>query len=359
MNDLLAVLSRKFGEEIVKTEHQEKSLQGGTLGDVRLVSGVAEIASKNKLPFDIVQKRQKKWARFGDPLSWRREYDLYHAGFNNLGDGDLHIPACYLAKMSKDEIEIELWMEYISGVSGRELTTDMLEKAAYRWGRFQGEHCSESDALRSCNCFNDAGFFEREFEKWHTQSFTFDYLISDECRMPEHLKKKLKNGEVKLIPGKSFEYACLRSDCFGVPSHITEMLTDIDERRSEIFAELRTYPTVLCHGDFWNENIFYTDGKITLIDWDTAHWGCPGEDVASLIADGTDDMPVERFEENTRRLIPAYLNGLSESGYTSLPSEKLIITMSLLKFGYCLLSMYIVGNKRWGLEQLHKLCENG
>jgi hypothetical protein len=270
--------------------------------------------------------------------------------------GDLHIPACYLAKMNSDETEMELWMEYLDGVSGTHLTTNMLERTAYLWGHFQGKHCSENDALHSLNCFNDAGFMERQFEEWHTKLYSYDFLITDECQMPEHLKQKLKSGEVKLIPGKSFEYACLRSDCFGVPSHIKEMLADIDERKGEIFAELKTYPTVLCHGDFWNENIFYKDGKVSLIDWDTAHWGFPGEDVACLIVDG---MPTERFEESIRRLIPAYISGLSESGFTALPSAKLILTMSLMKFGYRMFQEYIFEHNSWGINALQKIYEIG
>jgi hypothetical protein len=75
-----------------------------------------------------------------------------------------------------------------------------------------------------------------------------------------------------------------------------------------------------------------------LIDWDTLHFGFPGEDIVCLIVDG---MSVERFEENIRRIIPAYIKGLSESGFTSLPSEKLILTMTLIKFGYRMLQEHI------------------
>jgi hypothetical protein len=356
MNDLFTALSRQFSKQIVKAEQQEKSLQGGTLGDVHLISGVAETTDGEKLPFAVVHKKQKKWERFGDPLSWRREIDLYEAGFDAYFRGDLRGPACYHAKMNADETEMALWMEYIGGVSGTELTTAMLEKAAYLWGRFQGEHACSTDALRSLPCLNDEGFMERQFEAWHTQSFSYDYLITEECHMPEHLKQKLKSGEVKLIPGKSFEYACLRADCFDVPPHIRDMLAELDERRREIFAEMKTYPTVLCHGDFWSENIFYADGKITLIDWDTAHGGFPGEDVASLLVD---DMPVEEFEENIHRLIPAYQSGLVEAGFASPPPAKLILTMILLTFGYRILQKHIFEGDPWGLAALEKLYEIG
>jgi thiamine kinase-like enzyme len=352
MNNLYEALSRKFNKQITKTEHQEKSLQGGTVGDVCLVSGVAQTNDGEKLPFELVHKKQKKWERDGHPFSWRCEYDLYQSGLDKLLCGDLHIPACYFAEINEDEIS--LFIEYVKGVSGADLSIENLEEIAFKWGVFQGKHSYQNDKLRSFSFINDSGYLEREFNAWHTQSFTYDYLITDECPIPEHLKQKLKSGEVKLIPGKSFEYACLRSDCFCIPEHIKEMLTDIDERRSEIFAELKTYPTVLCHGDFWCENIFYKEGNISLIDWDTLHFGFPGEDIACLIVDG---MSVERFEENIRRIIPAYIKGLTESGFVYLPSEKLILTMSLIKFGYRMLQEHIFENEPWGLGALEKLYE--
>ncbi|MDR0964347.1 MAG: hypothetical protein LBM60_07005, partial [Clostridium sp.] len=156
MNDINTALGRKFGKQIIKTEHQEKSLLGGTLGDVRLVSGVAETAYGEKLPFEVVHKKQTKWERFGDPHSWRREVDLYQAGFEQYFGGDLRIPACYLAKINSDETEMEQYTEFIGGVSGKDWTTDLLERAAYLWGRFQGEHRSINDTLRGMKCINDA-----------------------------------------------------------------------------------------------------------------------------------------------------------------------------------------------------------
>lgn len=90
--------------------------------------------------------------------------------------------------------------------------------------------------------------------------------------------------------------------------------------------------------DFWHENILFANGVIRLIDWDTAGWGFPGEDIASLIVD---EMPAERYEENYHRLVPAYLKGLSE--YIDVPAidEMHIWEMSLLKFGYRMVQQYM------------------
>ena len=116
------------------------------------------------------------------------------------------------------------------------------------------------------------------------------------------------------------------------------MLIDIDNRARELFEAIENLPVVLCHRDLWLENIFYSDGRVTLIDWDTAGWGYMGEDIASLIADDTD---AGALCEYYRRLPPAYLRGISE--YISLPqaNECYIREMILIKFGYRFIYQYM------------------
>jgi len=354
LETLIHVLNKMFCTNIISAGYQTKQLQGGKLGDVRLVTGVAITVDCEKLPYKVVWKKQKKWERHGDPDSWRREYDLYVSDLGKSFTGSLRWPECYHAEMNGDEVQI--WMEYIDGISSSSLTIEMLEQAVLELGRFQGKHSSQSDGLRNIMCLGDAGFLEREFHQWHTQTFTYDFLISEPCRMPGFLKKMLKDGEIQLVDNKSFEYSFLRSKSCDMPEHLKKMLIDIDDHRDEIFDKLRTLPVVLCHRDFWNENIFFSDGLIRLIDWDTTGWGFLGEDVASLIVDG---MDVERFEENYNRLVPAYLKGLSE--YMDVPAAKemRILEMILIKFGYRMMQEYMFSEsndeKSWGVNALQKI----
>lgn len=353
---LINVLCKMLGKTTISGTYETKQLQGGTLGDVQLVTGIAESVDGDKLPYKVVWKKQNKWERPGDPNSWRREYDLYQS---NLGDEfttDLRWPKCYNSEL-RDE-NMELWIEHIDGVSGRELTIEMLEQAALELGRFQGRFAKHHDDFKNISCLGDAGFLEREFSQWHTQSFTYDFLISEPCRMPEFLKEMLKNGDIQLVDGKSFEYSFLRSKGCEIPEKLKQMIMDIDDRKDELFERLKNLPIVLCHRDFWNENIFFTENTIRLIDWDTAGWGFLGEDIASLIVDG---MEVEEFEENYNRLVPAYLKGLSE--YLDLPviEEMYILDMILIKFGYRMMQEYMFSETRdaecWGLNALQKIYE--
>ncbi len=47
------------------------------MGNVTLITGIAETMGGEKLPYRLVLEIQNKWGRYGgDPSSWRREYDL-------------------------------------------------------------------------------------------------------------------------------------------------------------------------------------------------------------------------------------------------------------------------------------------
>lgn len=355
--DLLnIILSKMLDKSISNASYQIKQLQGGTLGNVQLVTGLAQTIDNEKIPYKIVWKKQKKWERPGDPESWRREFDLYQSNLHLAFAPTLRWPECYHLELSNDTIE--LWMEYVDGVSGGDLSIEMLEQAALELGRFLGRINQRHEDLKSIACLGDTGFLQREFNQWHMQSYTYDYLISKQSRLPEFLKEMLKNSEIQLVDGKSFEYSYLRSKGWDIPENLKKMIMDIDDRKEDIFKKLKNLPVVLCHRDFWNENIIFTDGGVRLIDWDTAGWGYLGEDIASLIVDG---MDVDRFEENYNRLIPAYLNGVME--YMDIPDidEMYILEMILIKFGYRMMQERMFSEtfdkKNLGMSALQKIHE--
>jgi hypothetical protein len=345
-----------LGKAITRAEYQTQQLHGGTLGDVQLVTGTAEIAGGDKLPYKVVWKKQKKWERPGDPNSWRKEYDLYQSGLGEAFTPAFRWPECYHSELQDGNIE--LWIEYIDGVSGSDLTIGMLEQAAFELGRFQGRISKQPDDVRNISCLGDEGFFAREFNQWHTQSFSYDFLTSEQCRIPGFLKEMLKSGDIQLVDGKSFEYGCLRSTGCDIPKHLKQMLMDIDDRKDELFNKLGKLPLVLCHRDFWHENIFFANGVIRLIDWDSAGWGFLGEDIASLIVD---DMEAGRYEENYHRLVPAYLKGLSEHMDVPAIEEMHVLEMCLLKFGYRMVQEHVfsdaIDDKIRSVNALQKIYE--
>lgn len=49
--------------------------------------------------------------------------------------------------MNEEENDTQIWMEYIDGISGLDLTGDMYERAAEELGRFQGKFCTTKQFL--------------------------------------------------------------------------------------------------------------------------------------------------------------------------------------------------------------------
>ncbi len=353
---LTHVLSKMLSANIIRASYRTKQLQGGTPGDVRLVTGIAESINGKKLPYKVVLKIQKKWERSGDPDSWRREYDLYTSDFSKAFTDSFRWPEYYHAEMNSNEIH--LWIEYIDGISGDRFDIETLEFVATELGRFQGKIYKQQEMLRNIKFLSEPDALSKNFEQWHTQTFSHEFLISDKCRLPGFLKQMLKNGEIQLYKGKSFEYGCLRSHGCDIPEYLKQMLFDIDDNREALFNSLKSLPVVLCHRDFWVENIFLSDGEIRLIDWDCAGFGYLGEDIASLIYDDTE---TENLHEYFRRLIPAYIKGISE--YLEIPQDfnKYIQKIILIVFGYRIVQTYMFTEspevKEEQVKRLQKIYE--
>lgn len=288
-----------LGVPVRSVSVQSEPLHGGTLGDVLLITGNAQTADGRTLPFRIVQKTQKRWARPGDPASWRREYDLAQTEFYTFFTNSFRLPRCYHREIGENENR--LWMEPVAGTSGVSLTLKDLELAAAELGRFQGRCHAKAEALRRITYFGDEEYPRREFAQWSPDTLEYRTLRSADCPLPKRLQK---------------------------------LLIGAQERSDAVYAALCNLPQVLCHRDYWMENLFVQNGAVTVIDWDCAGWGCVGEDIASLITDETDAALIGAY---CRRLLPVYCSALGE--HMALPpmDEIPVREMIVLKFGYRLL----------------------
>jgi len=300
-------LSKMLGKTITSATHTIEQLQGGTVGNVQLISGIAKTAT-NETPYKIVLKIQKQWMRDGDPLSWRREYDLYASELGKSFSAPFRWPTCYHAAMNEAQDETQLWMEYVEGITGNSLTIEMLEAAATELGRYQGRlYAQNPDYLHSITNFGALNAVEDFYRHW-----------------------KRKNVEYKYIR----ELGC------EIPKHLCDMLIDIDNRADVIFENIRKLPVVLCHRDFWIANIIKTDNSVVLIDWDTAGWGYLGEDIIQLITDETDPSLWDKYR---RRLIPTYVKSFSEYAGAVEVDEAVMHDLTMVKMGY-LCVFYFMNN---------------
>lgn len=303
LETLRHVLTKALGTAVLNADYQTERLHGGTLGDVQLVTGVAETADSGALPYRLVLKTQRRWERYGDPDSWRREYDRYRSDLGSTFSESFRWPTCYHAELRDDETQI--WLEYLEGKSGLGLTGAMCERAAEELGRFQGRiYAEKPTALESLANLSRVDFLRNNYLRYRSRNELYDYIRTDSCEIPRHL---------------------------------CQMLIDIDEDADQVFGRIERLPIVLCHRDFWVANFFYSAGQIVLIDWDTAGWGYLGEDIASLIADEAD---VEQMVAHFRRCVPAYCRGFSEYADASPLSYDSVRELILLSFGYRLVEWY-------------------
>jgi hypothetical protein len=319
-------LKDMFGIKASGAEYQTTQLHGGTLGDVKLLTGTALTEDGETLPFRMVSKTQKKWERYADPLSWRREYDLYASDLGRTFTEALRWPKCYHAEINAAEDEIQLWLEYIDGTSGLDLTGDMYVRAAEELGRWQGRlYADEHRALEGIANLNGTSFLKDNYLHYRSWNVVYDYVRSADSKLPKH---------------------------------ICDMFIELDRNSDEIFTRIEKLPVVLCHRDFWVTNIFHTDDGIRLIDWDTCGWGYFGEDMASLIADEAD---VPNMVEHYKRCVPAYYRGFSEYADVSGITDDCVYELILLIFGYRIVEDFIYAEepevKALRLETLQKIYE--
>ena len=320
---LIFVLAKMFSIEIKTVEYETKQLHGGTVGDVMLYTGVATTVTGKKLPFNVVCKTQKKWERYDDPLSWRREYDFYMSDFGNLFDSSFRWAECYHAEMNGTEDEFCLWLEYVNGTTGLELTVDMYERAAYELARFQGRlYAEKPKVLNVLTNLSKLEYAERFYKHYRSWDKVYNYIRGDNCE---------------------------------IPNHLCEMLIDTDNNSDEIFARIESLPIILCHRDYWVTNIFNADEAVVAIDWDTSGWGYLGEDIASLIAD---EANVELMAEIYPKCVAAYYKGFSEYVDVSHITDRCIKEIILVMFGYRLVEWFLYAEKNSEKEAHLKTLEN-
>ncbi|MCL2405482.1 MAG: aminoglycoside phosphotransferase family protein [Defluviitaleaceae bacterium] len=294
---LTTVLSKMLSTDIASADYQAKALEGGTIGNVLLVTGTAYATGGKALPYSVVYKKTAKFKRHNDPDSWRREYDLYASELGTVFSESLRWPMCYHSEISSEENQ--LWLEYIPGVTGLDMTPHMCTQAAHELGRLQGKlYATQPGVLQSLTNLSNTGYLKSFYTNYRTWPEVYDYIRNSECELPKELCK---------------------------------MLVDIDEQADEIFQRIEKLPIVLCHRDFWVTNILCTPEKIALIDWDTTGWGYFGEDIASLIAD---DADIAYMVENFITCIPAYYKGFAEYADISHIKDNCVYEIILLMYGY-------------------------
>ena len=296
-------VSKMLGKAVTCSDYRTKELEGGSIGNTLLIEGTAQDCSGEAALFKVVLKFTSNWGRELDPDSWRREFDLYMSELDSVFSGSFRWPKCYYSEIG--DKENQLWLEYIEGVSGLSLTLDMFERTARELGRFQGKLYAEQPAFLQ----NIANLSKVDDLKNHYQAYKSWNIIHD----------------------------CIHSEKSEIPEHLRKMLINVEENTDEIFSRIEKLPVVLCHRDFWAENIFHTESGIIAIDWDTVGWGYMGEDLASLISD---DVPL-KITEYYQKCVPAYYEGFLEKADISHIKDYCIYDLIRVMFGHKIVNWFL------------------
>ena len=202
----------------------------------------------------------------------------------------------------------------------------MYERASVELGRFQGKLYAEQPvAIQILTNLSKVEFTKNFYLHYRSWKEVYNYIRSGDCEIPNHLR---------------------------------QMLIEVDDNADEIWKRIEKLPIVLCHRDCWVTNIFYKDGKIVLIDWDTTGWGYMGEDIKSLIAD-TDEAAL--IVEAYLKCVPAYYRGFSEYADVAHITDHCIRELILVNFGYRLAECHMLADtpdkKTMQIDILQKIYE--
>ena len=258
-----------------------EQLNGGTVGAVFIVKGQALCSDGAVHPWSAVLKVQKCWSRPGDPLSWRRELLMYQSGIFDLLPEGLDVPRCY--GVEDKGKEILLWLERLTGSHSEGLNTDDYARVAHHMGHFQGSVTARLPA-----------------QAWLSSRYTLVHYAADWGTGAMRLLQDDKGRLSQLLTGR------LESE-----------LWELWARRDAYLDMLRHLPCTLTHRDLTPGNVFVSDERVCILDWDCAGIGVLGEDMADLLAEALVyyDFDVSQAASLYDAITAGYISGLDASGW--------------------------------------------
>jgi aminoglycoside/choline kinase family phosphotransferase len=106
------------------------------------------------------------------------------------------------------------------------------------------------------------------------------------------------------VYGRNFDYAVMRWESTYFKEEFLESFCGFTPAETEILEDdfgalarsLEQEPRFFMHRDFQSQNIFFKDGNVRIIDFQTAHVGLLAYDVAALLRDSYVTLPKDMRE---------------------------------------------------------------
>ena len=215
---------------------------------------------------------------------WKREWLAFDSGLLDALPGRLRAPHATLTTQHLDD-ECWIWMEDVAGRTGAALHLDDFARIAHALGTTQGAYASGAVPLP------DQPWLSRGWLRgWVEVCAHFVDTIRDDTRWDDPRLGSLEP---------------LRS-----------RVSDLWDRREELFTVAEEPPLTIAHWDFWPMNLLVGD-DVVAIDWSQIGLSAVSNDLDQLTID-TVWMHI-RPDESLYRLedlvLPAYREGLRDSGF--------------------------------------------
>jgi hypothetical protein len=219
---------------------------------------------------------------------WRREVYAYETGFAYAAYHDAGIRAPRLdTAVTRDNGEIELWLEDVDGRSGFELSVERLGRFGYELGAGQARWVGRVPSPVEL--------------PWLSRRWLAQYLSSG--------------------PGANVDVTDADWDdpvAAVWPAPVRAALRRLWESRMRVLAVVEALPHTLCHLDVWPANLIEdASGASVLLDWAFVGEGSIGEDPANLIVDSVTDglLDVALLPGIAEAVADGYLRGLEDGGW--------------------------------------------
>jgi hypothetical protein len=215
---------------------------------------------------------------------WKREWLAFDSGLLDSLPGHLRAPRTLLTTQPHDD-ECWIWMEDVKGRTGEGLHLDDYPAIAHALGSTQGAFASGAVPLP------DEPWLSRHWLRgWVDTCAQFVEISRDDDRWDDPRLASLE----RLRP----------------------RVSDLWDRRAELLAIAEEPALTITHWDFWPANLAVGE-DIVAVDWSQIGLSGVGHDLDQLTLDTVwmHVRPDESVQLLDDLILPAYLDGLHESGF--------------------------------------------
>ena len=215
---------------------------------------------------------------------WKREWLAFDSGLLESLPGELRAPRTALTTQVSDD-ECWIWMEDVKGRTGAALHLDDYATIARALGTTQGAYASGAASLPS------QPWLSRNWLRgWVDVCAQFISTTRDDSRWHDPRLASLQSLRLRV--------------------------SDLWDRREELFAIVEEPALTITHWDFWPTNLYAGEDAVA-IDWSQVGLSGIGHDLDQMTIDPVwmHVRPDESLQVLEDLILSAYLDGLHESGF--------------------------------------------